>query len=73
MVGLLVASPVFAEGSKHYNAMRLIGYGLLVWSAAVVGCALAWDFRRCPAEKVHVIFYPAFVIYPHVTTRPQLG
>ena len=37
MVGLLVSSPVFAEASKHFNAFRLIGAGLGVWTAAVRG------------------------------------
>lgn len=46
LVGLLVASPIFAEGSKHFNAIRLIGSGLVVWTISVVGCALSWDFDR---------------------------
>ncbi|KAJ7569220.1 hypothetical protein O6H91_01G067500 [Diphasiastrum complanatum] len=44
MVGLLVASPVFAEFSKTYNPFRLIGVGLSVWTVATAGCGLSVDF-----------------------------
>ena len=40
-VGLLVASPAFAEASKYANAFRLIAIGLGIWTAAAIGCALA--------------------------------
>uniref|UniRef100_A0A7C9DX47 Major facilitator superfamily (MFS) profile domain-containing protein n=1 Tax=Opuntia streptacantha TaxID=393608 RepID=A0A7C9DX47_OPUST len=44
MVGLLVASPVFAALAKRVNPFRLIGVGLLVWTAAVAGCGCSWGF-----------------------------
>ncbi|CAO2815824.1 unnamed protein product [Amaranthus hypochondriacus] len=44
MVGLLVASPIFATLAKRVNPFRLIGVGLLVWTVAVIGCACSWDF-----------------------------
>lgn len=44
MVGLLVASPIFASLAKRVNPFRLIGVGLLVWTAAVVGCGCSWNF-----------------------------
>lgn len=44
MVGLLVSSPIFAEASHKFNAMRLMGIGLAVWSAATAGCAVSWGF-----------------------------
>ncbi|KAK9101084.1 hypothetical protein Scep_024514 [Stephania cephalantha] len=37
MVGLLVASPIFASFAKSYNPFRLIGVGLSVWTLAVIG------------------------------------
>nr|XP_048336601.1 probable sphingolipid transporter spinster homolog 2 isoform X2 [Ziziphus jujuba var. spinosa] len=44
MVGLLVASPIFASLAKSVNPFRLIGVGLSVWTIAVVGCGLSFDF-----------------------------
>ncbi|KAK9666587.1 hypothetical protein RND81_14G196000 [Saponaria officinalis] len=44
MVGLLVASPIFATLTKRVNPFRLIGVGLLVWTDAMVGCGASWDF-----------------------------
>ncbi|GAB4820150.1 hypothetical protein N2152v2_007196 [Parachlorella kessleri] len=44
MVGLLISSPIFAEASKHFNAFRLIGTGLGVWTLAVLGCGLSVGF-----------------------------
>ncbi|GBG75536.1 hypothetical protein CBR_g20167 [Chara braunii] len=44
MVGLLVASPLFAELSKTWNPFRLIGIGLGVWTLAVLGCGVAPGF-----------------------------
>eukprot|EP00951_Prasinocladus_malaysianus_P028243 scaffold256547_cov25-Prasinocladus_malaysianus.AAC.2 len=37
-------SAAFAEASKHYNAMRLIGVGLAIWTSAVVICAASPGF-----------------------------
>lgn len=44
MVGLLVASPIFASLAKSYNPFRLIGVGLSVWTFATAGCGCAFDF-----------------------------
>ncbi|CAO2813610.1 unnamed protein product [Amaranthus hypochondriacus] len=44
MVGLLVASPIFATLAKRVNPFRLIGVGLLIWTIAVIGCGCSWDF-----------------------------
>ncbi|GLT85921.1 hypothetical protein SLE2022_040910 [Rubroshorea leprosula] len=44
MVGLLISSPVFASLAKSVNPFRLIGVGLSVWTAAVVGCGLSFNF-----------------------------
>ncbi|XP_010546360.1 PREDICTED: probable sphingolipid transporter spinster homolog 2 [Tarenaya hassleriana] len=44
MVGLLVASPIFASLAKSVNPFRLIGVGLSVWTFAVIGCGLSFDF-----------------------------
>ncbi|KAG4175827.1 hypothetical protein ERO13_A11G209700v2 [Gossypium hirsutum] len=44
MVGLLVASPIFASLAKSYNPFRLIGVGLSVWTLSVAGCASAFSF-----------------------------
>ncbi|XP_059437572.1 probable sphingolipid transporter spinster homolog 2 [Corylus avellana] len=44
MVGLLVASPIFASLAKSYNPFRLIGVGLSVWTIAAAGCGGSFDF-----------------------------
>ncbi|XP_044509709.1 probable sphingolipid transporter spinster homolog 2 isoform X2 [Mangifera indica] len=44
MVGLLVASPIFASLAKRLNPFRLIGVGLSVWTLAVIGCGFSWNF-----------------------------
>ncbi|KAJ4714629.1 Major facilitator superfamily [Melia azedarach] len=44
MVGLLVASPIFASLAKSHNPFRLIGVGLSVWTFATAGCGSAFDF-----------------------------
>ncbi|KAG9134044.1 hypothetical protein Leryth_004747 [Lithospermum erythrorhizon] len=44
MVGLLVASPIFASLAKSVNPFRLIGVGLSVWTFAALGCGLSFDF-----------------------------
>ncbi|CAN6840149.1 unnamed protein product [Brassica oleracea] len=44
MVGLLIASPVFASLAKSFNPFRLIGVGLTVWTVAVVGCGSSFAF-----------------------------
>ncbi|XP_075520791.1 putative sphingolipid transporter spinster homolog 2 isoform X1 [Primulina tabacum] len=44
MVGLLVASPIFASSAKSFNPFRLIGVGLAVWTFAVALCGIAHNF-----------------------------
>ncbi|GMN34138.1 hypothetical protein TIFTF001_004531 [Ficus carica] len=44
MVGLLVSSPIFASLAKSHNPFRLIGVGLSIWTFAVAGCAISFDF-----------------------------
>ncbi|CAN4112000.1 unnamed protein product [Withania somnifera] len=44
MVGLLVASPIFASFAKSVNPFRLIGVGLTVWTIAIVGCGFSVNF-----------------------------
>lgn len=44
MVGLLIASPIFASLSKIHNPFRLIGVGLSVWTFATVGCGCSFNF-----------------------------
>ncbi|XP_071697032.1 probable sphingolipid transporter spinster homolog 2 [Rutidosis leptorrhynchoides] len=44
MVGLLVASPIFASLANSINPFRLIGVGLSVWTFAAAGCGFSVDF-----------------------------
>lgn len=44
MVGLLVASPIFASLAKSFNPFRLIGVGLSVWTFATACCGLSINF-----------------------------
>ncbi|XP_023640797.1 probable sphingolipid transporter spinster homolog 3 isoform X4 [Capsella rubella] len=44
MVGLLIASPIFAILAKSFNPFRLIGVGLTVWTVAVFGCGSSFAF-----------------------------
>ncbi|CAM8926691.1 unnamed protein product [Rhodiola kirilowii] len=44
MVGLLIASPIFASLAKSFNPFRLIGVGLSVWIVAVTGCGFSFNF-----------------------------
>ncbi|KAH7520375.1 hypothetical protein FEM48_Zijuj08G0137300 [Ziziphus jujuba var. spinosa] len=44
MVGLLVASPIFASLAKSHNPFRLIGVGLSVWTFATAGCGISFNF-----------------------------
>ncbi|GLT96942.1 hypothetical protein SLE2022_145330 [Rubroshorea leprosula] len=44
MVGLLIASPIFASLAKSVNPFRLIGVGLSVWTLAVIGCGFSFNF-----------------------------
>ncbi|CAA7019777.1 unnamed protein product [Microthlaspi erraticum] len=44
MVGLLIASPIFASLAKSFSPFRLIGVGLTVWTIAVLGCGSSFAF-----------------------------
>ncbi|KAI9090887.1 hypothetical protein K1719_028372 [Acacia pycnantha] len=44
MVGLLVASPIFASLTKSINPFRLIGVGLSVWTLATFCCGFSFNF-----------------------------
>ncbi|KAM5576920.1 putative sphingolipid transporter spinster [Rosa sericea] len=44
MVGLLVASPIFASLAKSHNPFRLIGVGLSIWTFATAGCGSSFNF-----------------------------
>ncbi|XP_061336408.1 probable sphingolipid transporter spinster homolog 2 [Gastrolobium bilobum] len=44
MVGLLLASPIFASLAKSVNPFRLIGVGLSVWTLATLGCGFSFNF-----------------------------
>ncbi|KAL2342021.1 hypothetical protein Fmac_009961 [Flemingia macrophylla] len=44
MVGLLVASPIFAYLAKSVNPFRLIGVGLSVWTLATLCCGFSFNF-----------------------------
>ncbi|GAV77640.1 MFS_1 domain-containing protein [Cephalotus follicularis] len=44
MVGLLIASPIFASLAKSHNPFRLIGVGLSVWTFATAGCGSSFSF-----------------------------
>ncbi|KAJ0441742.1 putative major facilitator superfamily, MFS transporter superfamily [Helianthus annuus] len=54
MVGLLVASPVFASLAKSFNPFRLIGVGLSVWTFAAAGCGISVDFWSITACRMLV-------------------
>lgn len=44
MVGLLIASPIFAHLAKVCNPFKLIGVGLSVWTFATAACGFAVEF-----------------------------
>ncbi len=44
LVGLLVASPLFAFAAKSKDNIRLCGLGLALWSVAVICCGFTFDF-----------------------------
>ncbi|KAL8195292.1 hypothetical protein R6Q57_025695 [Mikania cordata] len=50
MVGLLVASPIFASMAKSINPFRLIAVGLSVWTLSAIGCGISigfWTITVC--------------------------
>ncbi|XP_045812901.1 probable sphingolipid transporter spinster homolog 2 isoform X1 [Trifolium pratense] len=44
MVGLLVASPIFASLAKSVNPFRLIGIGSSIWTLATLFCGFSFNF-----------------------------
>ncbi|KAI8552460.1 hypothetical protein RHMOL_Rhmol06G0268400 [Rhododendron molle] len=54
MIGLIVASPIFASLVKSYNPFRLIGVGLTVWTFAIAGSGFPIDFWFIIACRVLV-------------------
>ncbi|KAI5071219.1 hypothetical protein GOP47_0013470 [Adiantum capillus-veneris] len=44
MIGLLIASPIFAHSAKVCNPFKLIGVGLSVWTFATAACGFAVEF-----------------------------
>mmetsp|Transcript_6515 Transcript_6515/g.8840 ORF Transcript_6515/g.8840 Transcript_6515/m.8840 type:complete len:495 (+) Transcript_6515:68-1552(+) len=44
MVGLLVASPIFAQLTRKSHPLFLMGVGMAVWVLATAGCGLAWSY-----------------------------
>ncbi|KAL6545850.1 hypothetical protein OROGR_009724 [Orobanche gracilis] len=54
MVGLLVASPIFASSSKSVNPFRLIGVGLTVWTLAVAFCGFSFNFWSIAISRMLV-------------------
>ncbi|KAF5814474.1 putative major facilitator superfamily, MFS transporter superfamily [Helianthus annuus] len=50
MVGLLLASPIFASMAKSFNPFRLIAVGLSVWTLSAIGCGISigfWTITVC--------------------------
>uniref|UniRef100_A0A1J3IV72 Putative sphingolipid transporter spinster-like protein 1 n=1 Tax=Noccaea caerulescens TaxID=107243 RepID=A0A1J3IV72_NOCCA len=54
MVGLLVASPIFAGLSKRFNPFKLIGVGLTVWTLAAIGCGFSRNFWMIAVFRMFV-------------------
>ncbi|KAL4581055.1 hypothetical protein LXL04_017263 [Taraxacum kok-saghyz] len=51
MVGLLIASPIFASMAKRFfNPFRLVATGLSIWTLAAIGCGVSigfWTITVC--------------------------
>ncbi|KAL1289426.1 hypothetical protein AAHE18_20G058400 [Arachis hypogaea] len=54
MVGLLVASPIFASLAKSVNPFRLIGVGLSVWTVATLCCGFSFNFWSISVSRMLV-------------------
>jgi MFS family permease len=55
MVGLVVASPIFAHLSKQQqNPFRLIGVGLLMWVFGTIGCGMSTGFWSITTSRMLV-------------------
>ncbi|KAF7127504.1 hypothetical protein RHSIM_Rhsim11G0144900 [Rhododendron simsii] len=65
MVGLLVASPVFASLVKIVNPFRLIGVGLTVWTFATAGCGFSFDFWSIAICRMYVYYSDGNIALSH--------
>jgi len=54
MVGLLVASPIFASLSQTHNQMWLISIGLSIWFVATLSCGLSTGFKSIAFARAFV-------------------
>ncbi|KAH7445122.1 hypothetical protein KP509_02G107900 [Ceratopteris richardii] len=54
LVGLLVASPIFAYMAKMHNSFKLMGMGLSVWTFATAMCGFSLDFWSITAARMLV-------------------
>ncbi|MCO5587074.1 hypothetical protein L7F22_041020 [Adiantum nelumboides] len=54
LVGLLIASPIFAYMSKTHNSFKLMGIGLSVWTFATAICGFSLDFWSITAARMLV-------------------
>lgn len=54
LVGLLIASPIFAYMSKMHNSFKLMGIGLSVWTFATAMCGFSLDFWSITAARMLV-------------------
>eukprot|EP00250_Pteridium_aquilinum_P019414 c24423_g1_i2 orf=340-1779(-) len=54
MVGLLIASPIFAHLAKVCNAFKLIGVGLSVWTFATAACGFSVEFWTIAISRMLV-------------------
>ncbi|KAI5059293.1 hypothetical protein GOP47_0025612 [Adiantum capillus-veneris] len=54
LVGLLIASPIFAYMSKMHNSFKLMGFGLSVWTFATAMCGFAFNFWSITAARMLV-------------------
>ncbi|MCO5594285.1 hypothetical protein L7F22_048314 [Adiantum nelumboides] len=52
LVGLLIASPIFAYMSKMHNSFKLMGIGLSVWTFATAMCGFSLDFWSITAARI---------------------
>ena len=54
MVGLLVASPIFASLSQTHNQMWLISIGLSIWFLATLSCGFSTGFTSIAVARAFV-------------------
>lgn len=54
LVGLLIASPIFAYMAKTHNSFKLMGVGLSVWTFATAMCGFSFDFWSITVARMLV-------------------